>query len=70
MVKGKVKRWLIHKGFGFIECVDYNEDIYANINEVKDRVHYLLKGQRVKFEVKDTDRGLEAVEVEIIPEWA
>jgi len=62
--EGVVKWFDAKKGFGFIEPDDASEDVFVhysalNMAGFKD----LQEGQRVSFEIEDSDKGLRAAEV-------
>lgn len=62
-MEGIVKRWLT--SYGFIEVEGMEKDVFVHQSDVKS--HKPLKeGQRVKFDVKEEERGPKAVNVEII----
>jgi CspA family cold shock protein len=62
-VKGTIKRILTRKGFGFIEREGEKEDIYFHWSKTQDDFYYLREGDEVEFEIKETEKGLQAIEV-------
>jgi len=63
MVTGTVKWFNRTKGFGFIE-VEGQNDVFVHISEVeKAGLNGLNEGDQVDFEVKETDRGSQAVDL-------
>jgi len=64
-MKGTVKTWLDFKGYGFINVEDQNDDLFVHHSGLSN-TSYLKKGQPVEFEVKDTPRGPQAVDVKIL----
>ena len=68
MAKGKVKWFSDSKGYGFIEAEDDlngGKDIFFHYSEiVKDGYKSLFQGQVVEFEPAETDKGLQAKNVE------
>ena len=64
-MKGTVKWYDATKGFGFILSED-NKDYFVHRSGVVDNVFSLEEGQKVEFEVKDSDRGPIAINVETI----
>jgi CspA family cold shock protein len=66
-MKGKVSRWLLGRGYGFIKPDDGENDVFVHHSELKGAVD-LEEGQMVEFEVQDSPRGPRAVNVTIIEE--
>ena len=64
-MKGTVKWYDAVKGFGFIHSED-NKDLFVHRSGVKDSVFALEAGQEVEFEIKESDRGPVAINVEAI----
>ena len=62
-MEGTVKRWMT--SYGFIEAEGTEKDIFVHQSEVKGDKP-LMVGQKVKYEVKEDDRGPKAVNVETI----
>ncbi|MBI3814383.1 MAG: cold-shock protein [Nitrospinae bacterium] len=63
MAKGKVKWFNESKGYGFIKQDD-GEDVFVHFSAIKSEWFKTLKeGQEVEFEVKQGDKGLQAVNV-------
>lgn len=64
--KGVVKWFNVAKGFGFI-TVDNGADIFVHFRDIRGKGHRsLTAGQRVAFEIKETDKGPQAHEVTIV----
>lgn len=64
MAKGTVKWFDATKGFGFIEQED-GEDIFVHYSAIQgDGFKTLEEGEVVTFEIEDSDRGLQATNVE------
>ena len=60
---GKVKWFNNDKGYGFIEY-DNLEDIFVHYSAiVKDGYKTLSEGQRVEFDLVETPKGLQAINV-------
>lgn len=62
-MKGTVKWYDTVKGFGFIQAED-GKDYFVHRSGVKDNVFSLEADQAVEFEIKDSDKGPVAVDVE------
>jgi len=63
MAKGKVKWFNESKGYGFIKQ-DNGEDVFVHFSAIKGEGFKTLKeGQEVEFDVKQGDKGLQAVNV-------
>ena len=64
----RVKWFNNEKGFGFIEYKE-TEDIFVHYSAIKQNGYKTLtEGQLVKFELVETPKGLQALEVEVINE--
>jgi CspA family cold shock protein len=64
-MEGKVKKWLEFRGFGFIEVEGQDDDIFVHHTELN-AVSSLMSGQKVEFEVEDTPKGSQAINVRTI----
>ena len=60
---GKIK-WFNHeKGYGFIEG-EHDEDIFVHYSAIKqDGYKSLSEGQMVEYELLETEKGLQAINV-------
>ncbi|MFA5602380.1 MAG: cold shock domain-containing protein [Bacilli bacterium] len=62
-MRGKVKWFNNDKGYGFVDYKE-NEDIFVHYSAIKqDGFKTLSEGQLVEFELIETDKGLQAVNV-------
>lgn len=62
--KGKVKWFDSTKGFGFIDVDGRDEDAFVHYSAIQeDGFKDLSEGQAVQFELEQTDKGLNAIEV-------
>lgn len=61
-MKGKVKWFNAEKGFGFINRIEGDgEDIFVHYTQILEEGYRSLEeGQEVKFDLYETDRGLQA----------
>lgn len=64
MTSGMVKWFSNAKGYGFISPDKGEEDIFAHFSAIDmDGYKTLKKGQRVKFEVNNGPKGLQAAKI-------
>jgi CspA family cold shock protein len=64
MHKGTVKWFNDQKGFGFITREDGQGDVFVHYSGIEvDGYKTLTEGQRVEFEIKETPKGPQAVNV-------
>jgi CspA family cold shock protein len=62
-LEGKVKWFNETKGYGFIQQ-DNGPDVFVHYSSISsDGFKTLAEGQRVQFDVVESDRGLKAVNV-------
>ncbi|MCD6447561.1 MAG: cold shock domain-containing protein [Thermoplasmata archaeon] len=65
-MEGTVIKWIDKKGYGFIG-VDGQKDIFVHYSDIKKEGFISLKiGQKVKFDVEETDKGPRAKNVELL----
>lgn len=63
---GTVKWFNVTKGFGFITR-DQGDDVFVHFRSIRGTGHRSLsEGQRVKFEVVESEKGLQAEDVSIV----
>jgi CspA family cold shock protein len=67
LVKGKVKRWLGLKGYGFIDSEEHDEDIFVHASDIQGK-DFLSEGEEVEFEVISTYKGPKSVKVKPVSE--
>ncbi len=66
MQKGQVKWFDEGKGFGFIERED-GPDVFVHFSSIQgEGFKTLAEGQAVEFEVVEDEKGLKAVNVELV----
>ena len=68
MIRGKVKWFNNEKGFGFIE---YNEkeDIFVHYSSIlSEGYKTLVEGQYVEFDLLETSKGYQALDVMVLKE--
>jgi CspA family cold shock protein len=62
---GRVKWFDSRKGYGFIEPEDGTGDVFVHFTDIVGEGYRALdEGDRVRFEVFDTDKGAKASRVE------
>jgi cold shock protein len=62
-MEGRIKWYSEKKGYGFIES-DEIDDIFVHSSGIKDHGFFTLEANdRVSFEIKNTPRGKQAVNV-------
>ena len=66
MLEGRVKWFNNEKGYGFIECKDF-DDIFVHYSVIKKEGYKTLKeNMLVEFKLIETEKGLQAVDVKEI----
>ncbi len=64
-MEGVVKRWLSMRGYGFIQTDEIDKDVFVHYTGLKN-ARDLREGDKVKFEIQETDKGPKAIEVEVL----
>jgi len=64
-LKGIVKKWLEFRGFGFIEVDGQDDDVFVHHTEL-DTASSLRSGQKVEFEIEESQKGPRALNVKTI----
>jgi CspA family cold shock protein len=64
-LKGKVKRWVRGRGYGFIEAEEGGEDILVHHSDIGG-LYELKEGQKVEFEIDTTLPRPRASNVKVI----
>ena len=65
-MKGEIIKKIDHRGFGFIQADDSEDEIFFHFSELKDISFEEIKiGQKVEFEMKDDPRGAQAAEIKL-----
>ncbi len=71
MASGRVKWFDSKKGFGFIEGAELEKDVFVHHSGIAgDGYHHLKEGDQVEFDLEDTDKGPQAVNVRVTEEPA
>ena len=69
VITGKVKWFNNEKGFGFILNEETGKDIFVHFSAItQEGYKSLTEGDTVSYEIKETDRGAQAVKVSKIIE--
>ncbi|MCI4462568.1 MAG: cold-shock protein [Caldisericum sp.] len=64
---GRVKWFNSQKGFGFIVPDNGGKDLFVHFSAIQSSGYKTLKeGQKVEFEIEQTDKGDKAVNVKVI----
>ena len=70
MTVGKVKWFNNDKGYGFIEYKE-NEDVFVHYSAIElDGYKTLSEGQLVEFQLIETSKGYQALDVKLVKETA
>jgi len=65
MTRGRIKWFNDAKGYGFIEQPDGAEDVFVHFSVINmEGFKTLSEGQEVDFELRQTDKGLQAANVQ------
>lgn len=65
-MRGTVKWFNNEKGYGFIQCQNF-EDIFVHFSAIKKEGYKSLKeGEIVDFKLIETEKGLQAKNVQIV----
>ena len=65
-MEGTVKWFSAEKGYGFIE-VEGGDDVFVHFSAIQtDGFRTLEEGQKVEFEIADSDRGPQAKDVKVL----
>jgi cold shock CspA family protein len=64
-MKGKIKKYFSYRGYGFIEVVESEKDIFFHLSNFPRNLVPNI-GQDVEFELIETPKGKEAVKVRTI----
>lgn len=66
MATGRVKWFDSKKGFGFIEATELEKDVFVHHSGIAgDGYHHLKEGDQVEFELEETEKGPQAVNVRL-----
>ncbi len=66
MHKGKIKKLVRDRGFGFISDTDGREVFFHQSGLVETTFPALSEDQQVEFEVENSDKGPRAVSVRVV----
>lgn len=65
-MKGVIKRIMYDRNFGFIQTDDEDNDIFFHRSGVTDEFGDLREGDAVEFEIEETDRGSQAINLKTV----
>ncbi len=69
MASGRVKWFDSKKGFGFIEAAELDKDVFVHHSGIAgDGYHHLKEGDQVEFDLEETEKGPQAVNVRVTEE--
>lgn len=68
MHKGKIKKLVRDRGFGFISDTDGREVFFHQSGLVETAFNALSEDQQVEFEVEKSDKGPRAISVRVVQE--
>jgi len=63
MSNGTVKFFNTSKGFGFITPDEGEKDVFVHANDIVDEIN---EGDKVSFDVEESEKGLNAVNVKVV----
>ena len=66
MHKGKIKKLVRDRGFGFISDTDGREVFFHQTGLVETDFNALSEDQQVEFEIENSDKGPRAVNVHVV----
>ena len=66
MHKGKIKKLVRDRGFGFISDTDGREVFFHQTSLVETAFNALNEDQEVEFEIEKSDKGPRAVNVHVV----
>ena len=67
MATGTVKQFYSDKGYGFIVPDGGGKDVFVHVSEVtRSGMHTLVRQQRLSYDIKETDRGLQARNLKLV----
>ncbi len=66
MQKGKIKKLIRERGFGFISSTDGRNIFFHRSSLDEDTFDALNEGTEVEFEVEKSPKGLRAINVQVV----
>ena len=64
-MKGTIKRVMYDRNYGFIQVDGEDKDIFFHRSGVTVEFHDLKEGDAVEFDLEDTDRGQQAINLKM-----
>ena len=64
-MQGKIEKKIQDRGFGFITVEDKEESVFFHRSQIQGELVFenLQEGETVKFEVEETQKGLQAINI-------
>ena len=63
-MKGKIARWFEYRGYGFIDVDGQQNDVFVHTSDING-LSSPATGDEVEFEIRESDKGPRAVNVEL-----
>jgi len=64
---GVVKVWNLDRGFGFVRADD-GKDVFVHYTAIRETIHkYLREGEKVEFDIVQSERGPQARDLRVLP---
>ena len=65
--RGVVTAWYLERGFGFVKSDD-GKIVFVHYGAIRETIHkYLRQGEKVEFDLVQTERGSQARDLRILP---
>lgn len=65
-MKGTIKKLISHRGYGFIDTDEQEEDLFFHRSQlVSAKFDELREGDVVEFEIEQTEKGPQAIQIKV-----
>ncbi len=65
-MKGKIKKLITHRGYGFIDTEEQEEDLFFHRSQLDSaKFDELREGDVVEFEIEQTEKGPQATQIKV-----